>query len=114
MQGCGSLFAVADHYGRVPAVDKSVGRGCEGALCDSVVLVPECSTHIPVGKPHFLGFEILRLGVEDAGVSQERGEALVVVACKPIYGEAAVACAGGAYAGRVYGRFVGFHIIDGA
>ena len=53
------------------------------------VLLPVGATEVPVGKPQLLGLEVLLLKVEDAVVGNEGLEALVVMACKPVYGVAA-------------------------
>ena len=105
------VLAVGNHDGSGPAVDEAVGGVGEGALSCGVVLLPEGSAHVPVGKPHFFGFEILGLHVEDAGVGEKGCEAAFVVAGEPVDGEAAVACAGGAYAG-VVDVGLGLEVVD--
>lgn len=79
------IFAVGDKDGGVPIVDKFVGRVGESALGDRIVFVPECSAHVPVDEPHFLGFEILGFHVEDSRVGDECGETALVDAGEHVH-----------------------------
>ena len=78
-----------------------------------VVLVPECAAHVPVGKPHLLGFEVLALDVEDARVSNKCSKSALMMAGKPVYRETAIA---GTNSTDVSGIDKGLssHVVDGA
>ena len=70
------LFALDAEDWSVPLIYKTMGRVLESLL----VSVPESTTHVPVGKPHFFRFQVLLLDVEDAIVGDESLETLVVAA----------------------------------
>ena len=71
----------------VPFIDKTVGRVGKGALSGCIVLFPIGSAHIPVGKPHLFGLQILHFHVEDTVVGNEGLETFVVMTGQPIDGE---------------------------
>ncbi len=106
-------FSVGDENGGVPFVDEAMWRVGECGLCRGIVLFPVCTAHVPVGKPHFFGFEILGLSVEYAGMSYERGKSAVMMSCEPVDGESAIACSDSTYVLLVKPRF-GLDTVDGA
>ena len=82
-----------------------------GTLCGGITLLPERATQIPLHEPHLLGLEVLGLKIEDTGMGQEAGKALVVVTGKEVNRIATVA---GADSTNVVTIDVGLflHVID--
>ena len=73
------VLAREDQNGRIPTVDKLMGRIGVRAHCRSVRLVPIRTAIVVIDEPQFLGLAIHRLEVVDTAVSDECLETLLVV-----------------------------------
>ena len=90
------LLTVNAEDGSVPTIYIEVRRSLKHLRTLAIrILIPRCLPHIPVGEPHFFGFNILLLCIEDTIVCNECLETLVVITCQPIYTITAETCTNG-------------------
>ena len=65
------------------------------ALCCRIIFCPERAAKIPVGKEEFFGLKVLCLEVENTGMGDKAGKAVVVMSGKPVYGKSTIGGANG-------------------